>query len=212
MTSQQNAKKKEKDQPKAVPVADHKKSARATAGSKRPDMVKKGKTALKELELKCEALEKEGQENYDRFMRVSAEFENYKKRAAREMADFRKYANESLVRELLPVVDNLERALKSCTDDDTANHKVIEGVQMTLEEIMKVFDKFVVKPIDALGKPFDPTYHQAVMQRESSENPQNTVIEELQRGYTIHDRLLRPAMVVVSKPGAAQDSPTEKQA
>ena len=80
------------------------------------------------------------------------------------------------------------------------------------KEILKVLEKFVVKPIDSLGKPFDPSYHQAVMQREHSGKPENTVVEELQRGYTMHDRLLRPAMVVVSKPGADQGNPAGERA
>ena len=210
MTAHQNTKAKEKR--KGETASEQKKDARQAVDGRNAKAAKKGGKALRELEARCEALEKEAQENYERYMRVSAEFENYKKRAAREMADFRKYANESLVKELLPVVDNLERALQACTADDEANRQVIEGVEMTLREIMKVLEKFVVKPIDSLGKPFDPSYHQAVMQREHSDKPENTVVEELQRGYTMHDRLIRPAMVVVSKPGADQGGTTEKRA
>jgi molecular chaperone GrpE len=210
MTAQQNTKTKEKRKTEAS--TDHKKTARQTAGGRVAASGAKGNKALKELEARCEALEKEARENYERYVRVSAEFDNYKKRAARETADFKKYANESLVKELLPVVDNLERALQACTTDDEANRQVIEGVEMTLREILKVLEKFVVKPIDSLGKPFDPSYHQAVMQREHSDKPENTVVEELQRGYTMHDRLLRPAMVVVSKPGADQGNPAGERA
>jgi molecular chaperone GrpE len=150
------------------------------------------------LEAKLEASEVATKEAHDRFLRVSADFENFKKRSAREMADFRKYANESLIRELLPVVDNLERAIASAIDNGDSN-SFLEGVDLTLKEILKVFDKFVVKPIEAVGKPFDPTFHQAVMQEETDDKPENTILGELQKGYTIHDRLLRPTMVVVSK-------------
>jgi len=152
-----------------------------------------------DMAAKLEAAEKEAGENYDRFLRLSAEFENYKKRKDRETTDFRKYANEALVKELLPVVDNLERAVETSADHEDAVNCILEGVDMTLKEILKVLEKFAVKAVDAVGNPFDPTYHQAVMQEESEEHPDNTVIKELQKGYTIHDRLLRPSMVVVAK-------------
>jgi len=152
-----------------------------------------------EMAVRLEAAEKEAGENYDRFLRISAEFENYKKRKDREATDFRKYANETLVKELLPVIDNLERAVETSADHEDAVNCILEGVDMTLKEILKVLEKFAVKAVDAVGNPFDPTYHQAVMQEESEDHPDNTVIKELQKGYTIHDRLLRPSMVVVAK-------------
>ncbi len=154
---------------------------------------------IKELEEKLKNTELEAKQAYDRFLRVSAEFENYKKRSAREMSEFRKYANESLITELLTVVDNIERAISTSSSDDQANSCIIEGVSLTLKEILKVFDNFGVTPIESLCKTFDPNFHQAVMQEESEEHPDNTVIAELQKGYMIHDRLLRPSMVVVSK-------------
>lgn len=155
---------------------------------------------LKEMETRLESVEQEAKEAHDRFLRVSAEFENYKKRSAREMDEFRKFANESLIREMLTVVDNLERALNSSNNDNQTNSHIAEGVDMTLKEILKVFEKFNVKPIEALGKPFDPNFHQAAMREETNERPENTVLNELEKGYMIHDRLLRPAMVVVSMP------------
>lgn len=155
---------------------------------------------LKDMETRLESVEQEAKEAHDRFLRVSAEFENYKKRSVREMDEFRKFANESLIREMLTVVDNLERALNSSNNDNQANSHIAEGVDMTLKEILKVFEKFNVKPIEALGKPFDPNFHQAAMREETNERPENTVLNELEKGYMIHDRLLRPAMVVVSMP------------
>ncbi|MBF0375863.1 MAG: nucleotide exchange factor GrpE [Desulfamplus sp.] len=143
----------------------------------------------------------------DRVLRLSAEFDNYKKRSSREMADFRKFANESVFRQLLTVVDNLERALSSASltskasekEQDLQNSAVIQGVEMTCKDIIKLFEAFNVKPVDAQGKPFDPAFHQAVSHQESEQYPDNTVIAELQKGYILHDRLLRPSMVVVSK-------------
>jgi len=153
---------------------------------------------LKEMETKIKSLEEEAKETYDRFLRVSAEFENYKKRSAREMSEFKKFANESLMKELLLIVDNMERAINSSKDEGTSNNGLVEGINITLKELLKILKKFGVKPVKSPGKPFDPNFHQAVMQEETDKHPHNTVINELQKGYIINERLLRPAMVVVS--------------
>ncbi len=159
---------------------------------------------IKELEAKIETADQEAKETHDRLLRVSAEFENYKKRSAREIEGFRKFANESLVKDMLPVVDNLERAVVS-SGDSGADSSIVEGVDLILKDILKIFDKFGIKPIEALGEKFDPGFHEAVMQQESEEHPENTVTKELQRGYLMHDRLLRPATVIVSKATAKED-------
>ena len=156
--------------------------------------------SLKEMEAKFEAKKEEAEETYERLLRVSAEFENYKKRAAREMEDFRKYANQSLLKEMLSVVDNLELAINSSNDGEKTDPSLIKGLNLTLNEILKVFEKFNVTPIEARGKTFDPAFHEAVMREETDDYPENTVISEFQKGYLIHDRLLRPAMVVVAMP------------
>ncbi|MBF0467548.1 MAG: nucleotide exchange factor GrpE [Desulfamplus sp.] len=152
----------------------------------------------------------------DRILRISAEFDNYKKRSSREMAEFRKFANETVLKQLLTVVDNLERAISSASQNNTSTEVqedhvgdrqnpevqdscIIQGVEMTHKDIIKLFETFNVKPVESLGKPFDPVFHQAVSHQESDAHPDNTVIAELQKGYLLHDRLLRPSMVVVSK-------------
>ena len=163
---------------------------------------KKSHDLIKEMRAKLKAAQEESKETYDRFLRISAEFENYKKRSAREMDEFRKFANESLIKELLSVVDNLERAINSSSDAKQANPGLVEGVNMTLKEILKIFEKFNVKPVESLKKHFDPSFHQAVMTEETDDYPEHIVINELQKGYMMHDRLLRPAMVVVSMPKA----------
>jgi molecular chaperone GrpE len=152
-----------------------------------------------DLEAKLETAENKAQENYDRLLRLSAEFDNYKKRTSREMRDMVKYANEKFVIELLTVVDNLERAIASAPDDDK-DDPLLQGVQLTLGEVHKMLERQNVQPVESLGNPFDPNFHQAMMQEESDEQPPNTVLKEMQKGYTMHDRLIRPAMVVVSKP------------
>jgi len=156
--------------------------------------------ALKEMEARFEAKEEEAKETYDRLLRVSADFENYKKRSSREMEEFRKYANQALLKEMLSVVDNLELAINSSKDGNKTDQTLIEGLNLTLNEILRVFEKFNVKPIEAQGKSFDPAYHEAVLREETDDYPENSVISEFQKGYLIHDRLLRPAMVVVAAP------------
>ncbi len=156
---------------------------------------------IESLRFELENLRKQAEAEREQLLRVSAEFENYKKRAQRHMEDFKKYANEALLKELLTVVDNLERAISSSGDiaaSQSSDACIVEGVEMTLKEIMRVLEKFHVTPIDALGKPFDPAIHEAVMQEKTDAYPSNTVCNVLQKGYMIHDRLLRPAMVAVS--------------
>jgi molecular chaperone GrpE len=139
----------------------------------------------------------------DRILRMAAEMENTRKRLEREKADSISFANEGLMRGLLPVIDNMERALQHGENDPNCR-SLIEGVTMTLKSFGDVLGKYGCIPFDSVGKAFDPNYHEAVMQQESSEHPERTVLQELQRGYTLHDRLLRPAMVIVSK--ASPDS------
>ena len=115
------------------------------------------------------------------------------------MEEFRKYSNQSLIKEMLSVVDHLELAMNSTDGHKAIEKGLVEGLQMTHNEILKVFEKFHVTPISAMGQTFDPTFHEAVMQEETDDVPENTVVNELQKGYLIHDRLLRPAMVVVAK-------------
>jgi len=148
-----------------------------------------------ELANQLSAAKQEAQEHYDRLLRVSADYENYKKRTSREMKDLVKYANERLIKEVLTIVENLERAIASAPDDDP----LAQGVNLTLNETLKILDRHHVAPIKSLGEPFDPNFHQAMMQEEVDDQPPNTVVKELQKGYMIHDRLLRPALVAVSK-------------
>ena len=134
----------------------------------------------------------------DRVLRLSAEFENYKKRKQRESDEFKKFANETIFKQLLTVVDNLERAISS-TPKNSNEDGLAEGVKLTHKEIIKLFETFNVKPVEAENQLFDPNFHQAVTQEETDEFPENTVSKVLQKGYLLHDRLIRPAMVVVSK-------------
>lgn len=157
-------------------------------------------TEVDQLKKEVAEARAEAAETYDRLLRLSAEFENYKKRMQRQAEDHRKYANENIIKDLLSVVDNLERAVNASRQSDSeADACMLEGLEMTLNEIRKVLKKYQVEPVEAVGQPFDPTYHEAVMQQPSEEYPDNTVIQEMQKGYMLHDRLIRPAMVVVAK-------------
>ena len=162
-----------------------------------------------DLEEKLAAAKAEASDHHDRMLRMAAELDNYKKRAARELDDTRKYATENLIRQLLSVVDNLERAIASASPDNTNDQGVVDGVALTLTEITKILEKHHVSPIQALGEPFDPAFHQAMCQEECADQPPNTVVQEFQKGYLMHDRLLRPTMVVVSK-AAQNGQPAEK--
>ncbi len=161
------------------------------------------------LKQQLEAAVQESEANMDKFLRASAELENYKKRIAREMDDLRKYANQSLVKELLPVLDNLELAIKSARENENGDSHLVDGVELIRKEILKIFDKFKIEQIDALGKAFDPRFHEAVMREESSKYSENTVTNELQKGYMMHDRLIRPSMVVVAMPKNRKSDPKE---
>jgi molecular chaperone GrpE len=152
---------------------------------------------VKDLEARLAAKEKEANENYDRLLRVTAEFENHKKRMSREMDDFRRYANQSLIKEMLSVVDHIELALQAASAGGP-DDKVSEGLQLTLKELLRILEKFNVTPIDAVGKPFNPEFHEAILREESDRLSENTVVREMQKGYMIGQRLLRPALVVVS--------------
>ena len=135
----------------------------------------------------------------DRLVRLQAEFENYKKRMAREKAEFLKFATEGLLLEFLPVLDNLERAIASARTETAGREAVVEGIDMIARLFRATLEKAGVKPMDAVGKPFDPSLHQAVMQVESPGGPDQVVLEEIQKGYLLEGRVLRAAMVKVSR-------------
>jgi molecular chaperone GrpE len=140
-------------------------------------------------------------EMQDRYLRLNAEFDNYKKRMMRENSDRLKYFNMELIKELLPSVDNLERAISHAGDENSDLENMIEGLQMVYKGMQEAFGKFGVSEIESIGKEFDPNCHQAVGMIESQEVPENHVAEECLKGYYLHDRIIRPAMVRVSGKG-----------
>lgn len=143
---------------------------------------------------------KEEAEKYrDRFLRSQADMDNVRKRLEREKTELIKFANENLAKDLLPVLDNLERALIHGQDNSGSTAALLEGVRLTYEGLWSVLEKFGVTAVSALNQKFDPNFHEAVMQREDPDAEDNSVIEEVQKGYLLHERLIRPAMVVVSR-------------
>lgn len=134
---------------------------------------------------------------FDRLARVQAEFENYRKRASREQQDFREYAVADAVKSLLPVMDSLELALKNARDNDGRGLR--SGLELVRKQFQDALNRLGVREIEAKGAAFDPQWHQAVEMVETDEAEDNHVLEELQRGYRLKDRLLRPAMVRVAR-------------
>jgi molecular chaperone GrpE len=144
-------------------------------------------------------LEEELAQARESVLRAQAEAQNTKRRAEQEVDKARKYALERFAGELLPVVDNLERALESAPGDHEAVKPIAEGVELTLKSFFAALGKFNIEPVDPQGEPFDPQLHQAMSQVESPDVEPNTVIAVMQKGYTLNGRLVRPAMVMVSK-------------
>jgi molecular chaperone GrpE len=169
------------------------------------------KEAGAELEAARDKAQQEAKENYDRFLRVSADFDNYKKRVAKEKADLTRYGNEELIKALLPVIDNLERALEHAVAAGEQG-SILEGVEMTLQQFLQILKRFGVSPIAATGERFDPTRHEAVMEQATAAQDPGHVVAEVEKGYLLNDRLVRPAKVIVAKAHAdAQEKPESEQ-
>lgn len=134
----------------------------------------------------------------EQLMRVAADFENYKRRHAREREEQAKFAGQNLVTSLLPVVDNLERALQTEIKPEELGN-VVEGIRMIQKQFMEVLQKAGVSALEAVGQPFDPNFHEGIMTEENGEVPDETILQEFQKGYMMHDRLLRPSVVKISK-------------
>jgi molecular chaperone GrpE len=152
----------------------------------------------KEQPRDVDELNKELSELKDKYLRLYADFENYKRLVAKNKEELIKYSNEDLMRELLPVIDHLELALQHSAKGDNLS-ALAEGVQMTLKELTATLEKFGLTTIESLGKPFDPSLHHAISQTESEEMEENMVVEEFRKGYKLKDRVLRAALVSVSK-------------
>ncbi len=160
--------------------------------------------ALAEKIEECKALN-------DKYLRLAAEFENYKRLTQRDQREQIKFGNEQLLKELLPVVDNMERAIKASRDNGGSS-ALLQGVDLTLKQLSAALAKFGVQAVETIGQAFDPSAHQAVAHVPSDSVPANHIVDEFQKGYRLHDRILRAAMVSVSSGPAnadAQDAPAD---
>jgi molecular chaperone GrpE len=146
---------------------------------------------------------------YDKHLRLSAEFDNYKKRMARERDAYLQFANERLLKEWLPVVDNIERALHHAKEHN-APETVVEGWALILKQCRDVLDRAGVTVIDSVGHPFNPEVHQAIAQRESADQDDQTVMDEAQRGYLLKGRILRPSLVTVARQPTMDTGPSDE--
>jgi len=152
---------------------------------------------IRRLRDALDAKTREAEEHRDRYLRAAAEFDNARKRGAREREDYTRYANESLLREILPVLDNFERAIQASRGEPAAA-AVMAGVELIQREILRVLEKFGVTPFTSVGQPFDPERHEAIARVPAQGRAEGTVVDETARGYLLNGRVLRPAMVTVA--------------
>lgn len=170
----------------------------ATEGSSTPLSIEQAAAELAQLREQLGAKEAEAKANYGRYIRQAAELENFKKRTARDKEETVRFANEALIRDLLSVADNLERAIEHAQDGGNGK-PLVEGVEMVLKGLADVLAKHGVTQVSALGQTFDPERHEAMAHVETDAHAPNTVVGEFHKGYLLFDRLLRPALVSVAK-------------
>ena len=163
---------------------------------------------VKILEKDLQKTKNELAEQKDSFVRLQAETDNFRKRLSREKEEFSQYANERLFKELIPIFDNLERALED-PSNDTKSLK--EGLEMILKQFSAFLEKEKVEPIKAIGEKFDPMVHEALTSEEANEHEENTIISEFVKGYTINNRVLRPSQVVISKKPSPESEEGSKE-
>lgn len=175
--------------------------------SQTPEAAAETEISVEEWAKKLEQAEQKANENWDRAVRIQAEMENLKKRTQKDLESAHKFALEGFVKELLPVIDSLELGLQAAVGDSEAVQKFREGTELTLKQFEAVFSKFNIEVVDPLGQPFDHALHQAMTMQPSADTEPNTVLNVFQKGYVLNGRLLRPAMVVVSK---AEDKPAQE--
>ncbi len=173
----------------------------SNAENKKEEAPKEEKVVtLKEAEyLQLQEKVEKAKECEERILRLQADFDNTRKRLEREKQDFIKFANEGLILELLNVLDDLERTVESAQAKHEDVTAFLKGVEMILAHLYEMLKEHGVRPIEAMGKPFDPNYHEALMQLENNDLPEHTIVEELQKGYLLNDRVIRTAKVKVSK-------------
>lgn len=163
------------------------------------------KSELESLKNELDAEKKKAKDYFDRFLRLQAEFDNAKKRIAREQQEFVKYANEGIIVELLGLLDDLERSVEARETNHEDPEAFLKGIEMILSHLYEMLKRYNVRPIEAKGKIFDPNFHEALMQVENDEFPENTIVEELQKGYMLGDRVIRTTKAKVATKKKLED-------
>ena len=154
--------------------------------------------------------EREATDNYEKYLRAVADLDNYKKRTIKEKADIIKYGKEEIIKDILPFVDSLDRALAHADSSDVQAFK--EGIKLIQEQLLSCLKKHGVEKIDSVGLDFDPNFHEAMMQVESEEHAENKVVNEVQKGYLLNGRLLRPSKVCICKKMNKENNVCEQKA
>lgn len=181
-------------QPEPSPARENE-SAATDAGAAAPASEKE----WAELKEKAE----KGQQYYEQLLRMAADLENYKKRAARERQDAVKFANEALLEKFIPILDNFEMAMAAANAPNTSVQSLQAGVGMIHQQLKSAMAEAGLEEIDANGKPFDPNFHEALSQQETADAPEGQVVQQVRKGYKLRERLLRPASVIVAKKPAS---------
>ncbi len=156
---------------------------------------------VSELRAQLEQAKSKAEENWDQFVRAKAEIENVRRRAERDVQNAHKFAVEKLVGELLPVRDSLEMGIAAARDEEASLDKLLEGSDLTLKMLSGVLIKFGVEVLDPVGERFNPEFHEAIAMQPGGDAEPNSVLQVIQKGYRLHDRVVRPAMVIVAQGG-----------
>lgn len=208
---------KKKKTPETMATDTATETPQETSAATEPATTQDADDPLAALQQELATAREEAGKNWDLYLRERADLENARKRHQRDREEALRFANDRLLREMIPVLDNLERAVDHAAEGNGESQGLLEGVNMTISQFRKALEDFGVKPIVALGEAFDPNLHQAMGQIESADQAPNTVVSEFQKGYLLHDRLLRPSLVMVAKEPVANnetepgpDSPDEK--
>lgn len=198
--SENNEQKKEDKEKQKKTEQEKKESTEKISGEEREEVKIEAEEGLERLKLEAGTAR-------DRMLRTAADYENYKKRAEKEKREFMKYATERFVKDLLPTMDDLERAINSSNDpNDFESFK--EGVQIIYKQLNNILAKYNVTPIEAVDKQFDPNLHEAIMHM-PSRAPENSIVQEYQKGYMLHDRVIRASKVIVSAGSSDEEGEDE---
>jgi len=172
--------------------------------SHKPDKEEPKQGELEELSRQIEDLQKEKDELFGKLQRIGADYENFQKRVPKQIADSISYEKETIIKSFLPALDNFEHTLQNAGSSESTD-VLVKGIRIIYDQMLDILRGYGVEQIKALGENFDPTFHQAVMQRQQPDQAEGIVLEEFQRGYILNGRVIRPSKVIVNKPSSQQE-------